>query len=759
MRDGKKKRADELVIDDSLMPFYRKLSSHADGDYIDGYEKVYDPSLEQFIYTQNVISSDPECLRLLKLVNPNFKRDPKKFYFGTARQKLYEKGDISDSRWSTFKEYALRKKNHKVASIEFVNRIEDVYCMTVVGPNGEEDRHNFAAISRSVGACQLQQLQEVKPDKKLSNSLSGGILLGNSIDEDYFLPTRGNETGTKIETLAGGTHVSDITDVEYLQSKLFAALKVPRAYLGYDDSLSSKATLCLRGSTKIKLTDGRVIPISEMSDAYVAGERFEVYSYDIENSSIVYGNVERVWPTKQVTELHHVTLDTGETIDCTENHPFLMCDGTYVRADALRPGDSLMADDKLLHNHNVISVEVIKLDAPEWVYDLTVEKHHNFAIDIGIYLHNSQEDIRFSRSINKIQKVILSELEKICIIHLFAHGYEGDDLTDFSLLLSNPSTVAQQQKLELWRTKFEIAGTVPEGFVDRDFVRKEIFMLSDDQIDKIKEGRRQDKIDDLELEASELEGNEPSEAFGGGGGSPGAGIGGLGTGGDEGPGFGEEEPEAGGEEGEEEPEAAGEEPEGEKVDLFAGAEDISNDGDDLLATEKHGIGGPKSLSGVFGTKKSEKAKGPLKGPANVTSLSRYLYNRGRRKTHGPRKTGMPNLSNFVSFESDPFDKRFFRKDPFGENIELSDMLLNDTQAIGPRRLSLEMQYKLSSLKSSLIKVGGKKRVDVLVEMVERHEAHDDEVDVIIDDDEREEALDALLDGVIDMQEFPPDKSE
>ena len=62
----------------------------------------------------------------------------------------------------------------------------------------------------------------------------------------------------------------------------------------------------------------------------------------------------------------------------------------------------------------------------------------------------------------------------IAIIHLYTYGFEGEDLLDFSLSLSNPSTVAQQQKLELFRSRFEIAGNAPQGMVDRNFLRKTI---------------------------------------------------------------------------------------------------------------------------------------------------------------------------------------------------------------------------------------------------------------------------------------------
>ena len=96
----------------------------------------------------------------------------------------------------------------------------------------------------------------------------------------------------------------------------------------------------------------------------------------------------------------------------------------------------------------------------------------------------SQEDIRFSRSINRIQRTIISELNKIAIIHLHAHGFDGPDLLDFELKLTNPSTIAQQQKLELYNTKFTIAQSAVgvEGLVDKRWIRKNIFMMSDDEI-------------------------------------------------------------------------------------------------------------------------------------------------------------------------------------------------------------------------------------------------------------------------------------
>jgi hypothetical protein len=196
-----------------------------------------------------------------------------------------------------------------------------------------------------------------------------------SVDEDYFLPVRGGESGTRIDTLAGGSNTTAIEDVEYIQKKLFAALKIPKAYLGYDEDIGAKATL-------------------------------------------------------------------------------------------------------------------------------------------------AQEDIRFSRSIQRIQKTVIAELNKIAIIHLYSHGFTEDDLLDFELKLSNPSSVAQQQKLELIRSKFEIAGQAPEGMVDREWIRKHILDLSDEDIKRIEYGKKVDKLADMALEqvqlpTNDLEGEEGSGQQGG----------------------------------------------------------------------------------------------------------------------------------------------------------------------------------------------------------------------------------------------------
>jgi hypothetical protein len=179
-----------------------------------------------------------------------------------------------------------------------------------------------------------------------------------SVDEDIFIPMRDNRS-SRVETLAGGQFTGDIEDVEYIQKKLFAALKVPKAYLSYEAELGSKATL-------------------------------------------------------------------------------------------------------------------------------------------------AQQDVRFSRTIERIQRIVIAELNKIAIIHLFLLGYRGADLVDFEIQMATSSTIAEQQKLELWRLKLEILATAQEGILDTQTAYEDILGFSKEKIDRIRQGKRFDRMEELALEAMQL---------------------------------------------------------------------------------------------------------------------------------------------------------------------------------------------------------------------------------------------------------------
>ena len=93
----------------------------------------------------------------------------------------------------------------------------------------------------------------------------------------------------------------------------------------------------------------------------------------------------------------------------------------------------------------------------------------------------AQKDIRFARTIQRLQRSIISEIEKIGIIHLYTLGYREEDLVSFSCSLNNPSKIAEMQELEHWKTRFDIVGSATEGFFSKQWLSKKLFGLSDDE--------------------------------------------------------------------------------------------------------------------------------------------------------------------------------------------------------------------------------------------------------------------------------------
>ena len=223
-----------------------------------------------------------------------------------------------------------------------------------------------------------------------------------SIEEDYFIPVRPG-SATDIQTLAGASNITAIDDVKYLRDKLFAALKVPQAYLSMgEEAAEDKTTL-------------------------------------------------------------------------------------------------------------------------------------------------AQKDIRFARTIQRLQRVIVSELEKIGIIHLYTLGFRGDDLLSFKLSLNNPSKIAELQELEHWKQKFDIAASATEGFFSRRWVSDHIFGMSQEDFIRNQRELFYDRDQDAKLQqvAEAAAAGETAGPLGGD-------MGGGGLGGDLGGDLGGEEMPAG--------EAGGEEP-------------------------------------------------------------------------------------------------------------------------------------------------------------------------------------------------------
>jgi len=125
----------------------------------------------------------------------------------------------------------------------------------------------------------------------------------------------------------------------------------------------------------------------------------------------------------------------------------------------------------------------------------------------------AQKDIRFARTIQRLQRVVLAEIQKICVIHLFSLVYRNDGLMNFNLTPNNPRKLAELQELEHLRTKFDIAGAATEGLFSKRWIYKRIFKMDDDEIIHVMRDQYTDAKHTALLEAS-----GEAAATGGGGG-------------------------------------------------------------------------------------------------------------------------------------------------------------------------------------------------------------------------------------------------
>lgn len=246
-------------------------------------DRFDDYLFEQMI---SIIRREPEiqCFRLVQEMNNisdlydyylelnKGRKKPTEFKLHTIKRAFRERG-FEDYRTFTKAVNSTEYKNHKVLNVEFLVEHEDVYCMTV------EKYHNFAIDSHN-------------------GTDRNGIFVKNSSIEDYFLPVRGAETGTSIETLPGLQNDGMKEDLEYFKNKMIAALSVPKEYLGYADEgggeKSGLAAIDLRFARTIERI--QKIIVSELykiavTHLYVQGFRDEEllnFELNLTNPSLIY---------------------------------------------------------------------------------------------------------------------------------------------------------------------------------------------------------------------------------------------------------------------------------------------------------------------------------------------------------------------------------------------------------------------------------------------------------------------------------------
>jgi hypothetical protein len=95
------------------------------------------------------------------------------------------------------------------------------------------------------------------------------------------------------------------------------------------------------------------------------------------------------------------------------------------------------------------------------------------------------QDVRFARTIERIQRILLSELTKIAIIHLYVQGFTDENLIDFELNMTSPSVIYEQEKINLWTQKIMLANQITATkYLSRDWVYHNILELSEDDARK-----------------------------------------------------------------------------------------------------------------------------------------------------------------------------------------------------------------------------------------------------------------------------------
>lgn len=164
------------------------------------------------------------------------------------------------------------------------------------------------------------------------------------------------------------------------------------------------------------------------------------------------------------------------------------------------PGMTFTGIDDIEYVKNKM-MAALKIPKPFLGYDEGVEGKSTLA----------SMDIRFARTIERIQKIVVSELTKIAIVHLYAQGFEGKDLINFDLALTAPSIIYDQQKIALMNEKIQLANTMKDSkLVSDKYIYEYIFNMTEEQW----LSERTNVIEDLKLRFRqnqiEQEGNDPT---------------------------------------------------------------------------------------------------------------------------------------------------------------------------------------------------------------------------------------------------------
>ena len=371
---------------------------------------------------------DPNyCSFIGEQVRKSYEQNPElRKSVGIIQQEVQSRPEVSKKKSSKMKqnwmnlEFRNKMKlshqviNHKVLSVEILTERKDTYDLV-----SSEPYNNFAL------AC--------------------GIFVHNSIIMMHaYYPF------SKFDIVTPDKDVTQFYKEVSFNSNFDLFSFLLQASLSYE-----KFGECVTGDTLIPLLDGRTLSIKKLTSLK---DFSNIYVYSLDSKkNIVPGKVINVWKKGNKSVLK-ITLDNGKSFRCTKDHPIMVRDGSYKEAKDLKVNDSIMPlyrnlskkgkDDRLI-------VSIVE-EGNEDVYDMEVEKYHNFALDAGVFVHNC---IPFgnmyyddSEKLYKWHKFILLEPE---LVDIKQEVYEDNPLfeliptEELKMLVSSvdPLSVERQKRI------------------------------------------------------------------------------------------------------------------------------------------------------------------------------------------------------------------------------------------------------------------------------------------------------------------------
>lgn len=270
---------------------------------------------------------------------------------------------------------------------EKLSNIELLKSKIVLGDEGDKRRIQSGEMSK-VYECTSNDFSKRELYITEGLSASSGLVTNRDKRFQSILPLRGkliNTSGFDEEKLVSNKEVTAI--INTIGCGIGGITDISKSRYGkiiISTDLDDDG--CLTADTKIPLLDGRVVPISELEKE----KEFWVYSCT-EDGKVVPGKAHSARVTKTVNKLYRITLDNGEVVECTDNHPFMLRSGEFKRADLLSVGDSLMPFYRKVRNENFMGGYEEVLNPKTNSYNFThhvVDDYFNGEKPKGIHVHH-----------------------------------------------------------------------------------------------------------------------------------------------------------------------------------------------------------------------------------------------------------------------------------------------------------------------------------------------------------------------------------